>query len=173
MRRLATQLDLEAVHAIYMHDAVVPYLSVEPMDLDGFRPVFDGLLAGANFFVFEQDGQVAGFYRAERFSARTGHVVHLGPLAVAPGLHGRGVARAMMQDALDRLAGEGVLRVELLAEADNARGLAFYRRMGFAVEGVQRAAYRRAGDAGFTDEVMMARFLGVLAHLNTATAPLS
>ena len=48
---------------------------------------------------------------------------------------------------------------ELQAEADNARGLAFYRKMGFEQEGVQRRAYRRAGESADFDEILMVRFL--------------
>jgi ribosomal protein S18 acetylase RimI-like enzyme len=68
----------------------------------------------------------------------------------------------MMLDAIDMLEREGVARLELQAEADNARGLAFYRKLGFAEESIQRAAYKRAGEAGYIDEVMMVMFLGPL-----------
>jgi len=53
----------------------------------------------------------------------------------------------------------GVVRVELMAEIDNDRGIAFYRKLGFETEAVLRRAYRRAGDASEIDEVLMVRFL--------------
>jgi putative acetyltransferase len=51
----------------------------------------------------------------------------------------------------------GVRRVELLAEADNARGLAFYRKLGFEVVAVMKDAYRAHGRPGFIDDILMAR----------------
>ena len=89
-------------------------------------------------------------------------MVHLGPLAIDPERHGEGLGQAMIGDALSCLEAEGALRVELTAEADNVRGLAFYRKLGFAIEGVHRMAYKRAADPDFMDEVLMVQFVGEL-----------
>ena len=62
-----------------------------------------------------------------------------------------------------RLEHSGVLRFELQVEADNPRGIAFYRKLGFEREGVQRRAYKRAAEPGYVDEVMMVKFAGPLA----------
>jgi putative acetyltransferase len=53
----------------------------------------------------------------------------------------------------------GVLRVELMVEEDNARGIAFYRKLGFEHEGRLRGAYKRASQSGYVDELLMARWL--------------
>jgi RimJ/RimL family protein N-acetyltransferase len=45
-------------------------------------------------------------------------------------------------------------------EADNPRGIAFYRKLGFEREGVQRRAYKRAAESAYVDEVMMVKFAG-------------
>ncbi|HEY0650703.1 GNAT family N-acetyltransferase [Phenylobacterium sp.] len=162
MRRLARPEDEAAVHRIYAHPAVVPFLTYETLSPEAFAPVFADLLAGGDFWVWEVDGAVVGFYRATRLPGRAGHVVHLGPLAIDPDRHGEGLGQAMIGDALSCLEAEGALRVELTAEADNVRGLAFYRKLGFAIEGVQRMAYKRAADPDFMDEVLMVQFLGEL-----------
>jgi putative acetyltransferase len=60
----------------------------------------------------------------------------------------------MMSDVLTWLGNAGITRVELTVEADNPRAMAFYRRFGFIHEGTQQAAYKRASDAGFVDELM-------------------
>ena len=67
---------------------------------------------------------------------------------------GLGVAGAMLEDAIARLRRAGVRRVELTVEADNPRAIAFYQRLGFMHEGTQRAAYKRAADDGYVDELM-------------------
>jgi putative acetyltransferase len=159
MPRLARPDDIEQVHRIYMDKRVVPYLGYDPMDLEAFRTVFDGLVAAGGFYVVEREGQVAGFYRITQFEGRARHVALLGTLAVDPKYQGSGLARDMVAGAIEQMRALGVRRVELQAEADNARGLAFYRKLGFEQEGVLRRAYWRSGENADVDEVLMARFL--------------
>jgi putative acetyltransferase len=156
MRRLAELQDLDAVFAIYMHERVVPFLGYDPMPLEDFRPIFDELVGCGCFYVYEVDGRIAGFYRASRYPGRVSHVACFGTLAVDPALHGRGIAQAMVRDAIDRLAAEGVKRIELYAEADNTAGLRFYEKLGFECEGVLRKFYKRAGDADYVDDHLLA-----------------
>ncbi|HKF97430.1 MAG TPA: GNAT family N-acetyltransferase, partial [Steroidobacteraceae bacterium] len=85
------------------------------------------------------------------------------PLAVAPEFHGHGYATAMLRGVLAELERSGVLRFELLAEADNLPGMALYRKLGFEREGVQRKAYKRAAERDYVDEIMMVKFAGALA----------
>jgi putative acetyltransferase len=156
MRRLAEPHDLEAVFAIYMHERVVPFLGYDPMPLDAFRPIFDELVDCGCFYVYEVDGRIAGFYRASRYPGRVSHVACFGTLAVDPALHGRGIAQAMVRDAIERLEAEGVKRIELYAEADNTGGLRFYEKLGFEREGVLRKFYKRAGEADYVDDHLLA-----------------
>jgi len=159
MRRLATLHDIETVHAIYSHEEVLPYLTYERMALDDFRPVYAQLLGSGSFFVWELDGEVAGFYKATRLPGRANHVAQLGTLAVDPRRHGQGIAPAMVGDAIDRLRAEGVRRVELYAEADNERGLRFYKKLGFVEEGRLRNFYKRADQDHFIDELVLGLLL--------------
>jgi putative acetyltransferase len=160
LRRLAIPDDLRAVHAIYMHPEVVPYLGIDPVSLAGFEPYFAGLLASGAFFVVPRDGEVRGFYRANRQPGRSSHVAILTTLAIAPSEKGSGLAAAMIEEAIDLLRAQGVLRVELTLEADNQRALAFYRKRGFEQEGRLKKAYKRAGEPDYLDELVMARWLG-------------
>jgi ribosomal protein S18 acetylase RimI-like enzyme len=162
-RRLATADDLHAVHRIYMHETVLPFLGYDAMPVEPFRPIFEQLVAAGGFHVFEIEGGIAGFYNITRFPGRAAHVAQLGALATAPERQGQGVGKAMVLDALKMMEEAGVARVELQAEADNERGLAFYRKLGFVEESRQRAAYKRAGEPNYVDEVMMVKFLGPLA----------
>jgi putative acetyltransferase len=157
IRRLATREDLAAVHSIYMHEDVVPFLGIDPAPLQDFRPVFDALLATDAFYVALREDVVRGFYRLNRQRGRSRHVVTLETLAVAPSEIGSGFAAAMIHEALECMRQDGVLRVELLVEADNPRAFAFYRKLGFEQEGRLRAAYKRAHQAEYVDELLMAR----------------
>lgn len=159
MRRLASEADLETVFGIYMHESVIPFLGHDPMSLPAFRGVYQGLLGSGAFFVYEKGGRVVGFFRITRQEGRAGHVVTLGTLAVSPEYQGAGIGRTMMNEIVSMLEALGVRRIELLVEADNARGLGFYRAMGFVEEGRLRQAYKRASDDHYVDEILMARLL--------------
>ncbi|WP_417260796.1 GNAT family N-acetyltransferase [Celeribacter sp.] len=154
MRRLAVPADFNRVYDIYMHERVVPFLGFEPMPRAAFSKVFDPLFESGCFYLYEVDGEVMGFYQAQRHVGRTAHVAYLGTLAVAPEAQGQGVAVAMMQDAISRLWQAGITRIELTVEADNPRAIAFYERLGFVHEGTQRAAYKRASNSDYVDELM-------------------
>ena len=80
----------------------------------------------------------------------------LGTLAVDPALHGQGIAMAMVTDAIERLKSEGVKRIELIVESDNAPALRFYEKLGFEREGTLRRFYKRASDAQAIDDHIMA-----------------
>jgi putative acetyltransferase len=159
MIRLARPSDIDDVYRIYMDASVIPWLGHDPMSLDSFRGVFAKYLAAENFFIAEREGAVAGFYRVSRFEGRASHVAEIGTLAVRPELQGSGLAREMIAGALATLKAEGIIRVQLFVEPENARGIAFYERMGFHKEALMRRAYRRSGEAGEIDDLVMVRFL--------------
>jgi RimJ/RimL family protein N-acetyltransferase len=159
LRRLAHPDDLAAVHRIYTHDDVSPYLGFDPVPLEEFRPVFDGLLATQSFFVAVRHGEVLGFYRVNRQKGRSQHVAILETLAISPAEKGSGFSHAMIGEALECMREDGILRVELMVEADNPRAFAFYRKLGFEQEGRLRAAYKRAHQPDYVDELLMARLL--------------
>ena len=102
------------------------------MPREAFGKVFEPLFSGS-FCVFEAWAGT-GLLQVQRHLGRAAHVAYLGTLAVAPQAKGSGLARRMMQDALDRLAASGIRRVELSVEADNPRAIAFYQRFGFVHE---------------------------------------
>ncbi len=157
MRRLATPQDIDAVFALYMHEKVIPFLGYDPMPLEDFRPIYQGLLDSGCFYLYEVDGSMAGFYRATRYPGRVQHVACLGTLAVDPAFHGQGVALAMVSEGIELLKAAGVKRIELFAESDNAPALRFYGKLGFEREGTLRKFYKRAGEADYVDEYVMAR----------------
>ena len=159
MRRLAESRDLAQVFALYMQPAVNPYLGYDAMPLSDFQPLFSSWCRSGDFYVYECDGRIAGFYRATRYPGRASHVAGLGMLAVAPDCHGRGVAAAMVGEAIAALRGQGLRRVELSVESDNPRAIRFYQRLGFEIEGTLRQFYKRAGADDYIDEYVMGLLL--------------
>lgn len=159
MLRLATPADIDTVYSIYMHPDVIPFLGYDPMPAQEFRAVFQELLDSRSFYVLERDGSVAAFCKTTRQPGRASHVVTLGTLAVSPRWRGTGIAQELLDQIFVMLEAQGILRVELMLEVDNQRAFAFYKKLGFQQEGIMRAAYKRASDTHYTDEIFMARLL--------------
>jgi ribosomal protein S18 acetylase RimI-like enzyme len=168
MLRLAHHSDIEAVFAIYMHESVIPYLGYDPMPLEDFRPLFTELVKSRSFFVMERDGRVKGFCRASWHPGRAAHVAYLETLAVSADERGSGLARQLIEQVISELQRQGVLRVELMVEADNPRALAFYKKLGFQHEGTLRAAYKRSHEEDYIDELFLAKLLAPLRTKNMA-----
>jgi putative acetyltransferase len=122
--------------------------------------VFAALLATGAFYVAIVDDEVRGFYRVNRHPGRSRHAAALETLAIAPSEKGSGFSRAMIEEAIEQMRSDGILRVELMVEADNPRALAFYRKLGFEQEGRLRNAYKRADRLDYVDELLLARWLG-------------
>jgi len=158
MLRPAADADIIAIHALYTDRTVIPFMLHEPRSLQQFGPIYRGLRDGG-LMVWEVDGRIAGMYRTPIGEGRASHTALLSTVAVHPDFQGSGLARIMLEDAIERLRARGVRRVELLAEADNARGLAFYRKLGFEVVATMKDAYRAYGRPGYIDDILMARML--------------
>jgi ribosomal protein S18 acetylase RimI-like enzyme len=157
LRRLAELSDIEHIFSIYMDPTVVPFLGFDPMPIEAFQPIFRELVESRCFFAYEVAGELAGFYKASRHPGRASHVAYLGSLAVAPKFQGRGVAHAMVTEAIEELRRSGAKRIELIVESDNTRGLSFYARLGFEIEGKLRKFYKRSHESEYVDDYIMSK----------------
>jgi putative acetyltransferase len=158
MNRLAQPSDLERVFAIAMHERVLRYLDFEPMDRPAFSAVFDALVRSGCFFVHEHDGAVAGFCKVTRGGVHTSHVAYVSLLAIDPVHVGKGIAQRMLAAAIEQQRAAGARRVELTVESTNSRALAFYRKLGFEIEGRLRQSYRTPS-GGYVDDFVMGLLL--------------
>jgi RimJ/RimL family protein N-acetyltransferase len=70
----------------------------------------------------------------------------------------QGVGTALMEHALDWVAGRGITRVELTVMERNTGAIRFYENFGFAREGIKRRALLVDGDPA--DELCMALLSG-------------
>lgn len=124
-----------------------------------FIAVMEALVASKSFYVVAREGHIQDFYRASRYKGRARHMAYLGTLAVTPEARGTGLAQSMIETVIARLHSEGVVRVELMLEADNSCAWRFYSKLGFELEGTMRRAYKRSSDQHYTDELCMAKQL--------------
>jgi ribosomal protein S18 acetylase RimI-like enzyme len=81
------------------------------------------------------------------------HVGRLG-MAFLPEYRGRGLGRRLVAQTIGAARRAGIERVELEVFASNERAVAFYRAVGFVIEGVKRRA--RKLDGQYDDNVFMA-----------------
>lgn len=112
---------------------------------------------GGATLVAEVGGVVVGSLQCSRGVRRADlHCARIG-LSVASVFRGMGVGRALMTEAEMWAREHGVERLELGVFASNERARRLYERLGYEVEGVQRAAARFP--EGDLDLVLMAKWL--------------
>lgn len=98
----------------------------------GLRLILDNPAIG-QLFVLRVDGRVAGMANA-LFTVSTAEgrrVVLLEDVIVKEAHRGSGLGRKLVEHILAWAAANGLPRVTLLADKDNAPALAFYERLGF------------------------------------------
>jgi ribosomal protein S18 acetylase RimI-like enzyme len=83
-----------------------------------------------SFLVAEQSGAIVGHLFA---NAKRAPVLMISRLYVLPGYQRRGIGKLLLDEAIGRCPGCDAIRLEV--EADNAKGLSFYRREGFEAVG--------------------------------------
>lgn len=76
-----------------------------------------------------------------------GEIADLDRIAVLPGNRGRGAARQLLGDAIDRARDLGASRMLLEVAADNAPAIGLYESVGFDTISVRRAYYPGGLDA--------------------------
>jgi ribosomal protein S18 acetylase RimI-like enzyme len=113
----------------------------------------------ANTLVAEIDGELAGYLKLGQATPleSSRHVLMIRGLAVDPVYQRRGVARGLIDAAVEEAAARGVRRLTLRVLAPNSGARALYEASGFEVEGVQREEFLLGGR--YVDDVLMARRL--------------
>lgn len=137
-------------------DALVALLGVLFSIESDFRPAPErqrrglalllGCGARAAVLVAEREGAVVGMVTAQLVvsTAEGGLSAWLEDLVVLEAERGRGAGRALAEAARGWAAERGAVRLQLLADRENAPALAFYRRLGWG--GTQLVCLRRGAD---------------------------
>lgn len=89
-------------------------------------------------FVAEFGGQVIGYVMA-RISGEEGEILNL---AVLPEYRRRGIARCLLEEAIDAVTAAGVREAYLEVRESNAEALALYQAFGFRTVGLRPDYYR-------------------------------
>ena len=119
MIRAFDELDIEGILGVWYRASLVahPFLSEDALERERDE-IVEWWLPASETFVYEMDGRVIGFL------SLIGNEV--GAIFVDPDLHGRGVGRALMDEARSRRP-----YLELGVFEANHVGRRFYERYGF------------------------------------------
>ena len=130
----ATDDDLEAMAGLLagLFTLESDFSPKREKQLAGLRLILNDPGVG-RLFVLRVDGCVAGMANAllTVSTAEGRRVVLLEDVVVAAGFRGRGLGRRLVERVAAWAAENGLPRITLLVDKDNAPALAFYERMGF------------------------------------------
>jgi GNAT superfamily N-acetyltransferase len=131
----ATEADLPAM-ADLLYELFTLESDFQPereKQLRGLKLILDTPAIG-KLFVLRADGQVAGMANAliTVSTAQGTRVLLLEDVIVSKNFRAAGLGRQLVEHVCAWAKSEGMTRVTLLADRDNAKALAFYDRLGFA-----------------------------------------
>ena len=118
---------------------------VERIDAASFDPLWQNSLETLRHAysqsliatVAESEAGIIGY----QLSTGSGQRAHLARLAVHRSMQGRGVGRALLSDLFAKLVNNGVYRLSVNTQSDNAASLRLYHKMGFIRTGEQYPVY--------------------------------
>lgn len=130
----ATEADLPAL-ADLLHELFTLESDFRPerdKQLRGLKMILETPVLG-RLFVLRVDGKVAGMANAliTVSTAQGSRVLLLEDVIVSRDYRGRDLGRRLVEHVCGWARSEGMSRVTLLADRDNAPALAFYERLGF------------------------------------------
>ncbi len=118
---------------------------------------FTDRLATSMVFGAYAEGEIVGVVGFKREAGhKDAHKGFVWGMYVRPGLRRHGVGAALIE-ALLQCAGQVVEQLTLTVVGGNDAAIAMYQKSGFEIYGVEPRALK--GDTGYSDEVLMVRFL--------------
>ena len=155
--------DLPAITAIYAHHVCHGTGSFEteaPSVADMAARRADVLSKGLPYLVAEQDGVVVGFAYGNWFKPRPAYRYSVeDSIYLAPGLHRKGLGRALLAELLARCEAVGIRKVmAIIGDSDNAGSVGVHRSAGFQTVGTIDGCGWKFG--AWRDIVIMQKTLG-------------
>jgi L-amino acid N-acyltransferase YncA len=165
--RPAAAEDMAAITAVYaseVREGVATYEYVEPGVEEMARRWQAIVAAGYPYIVATLDGRFAGYAYASGYRSREGYRWTIeDTVYVAPGMHGRGIGRALLQRLIDDCTALGFRQmVAVIGDRTNSASIALHQKLGFSTVGVFEGLGRKHGR--WLDTVQMQRPLGSGAH---------
>ena len=136
----------QAIYRGLLPDEVLAYFSVTRREGLWKEVLSDGKTVT---LLLEREGIVIGFANigptcdADESPSTTGEITSI---YLDPAFGGKGLGRKLCQRALDPLRGEGFETVTLWVLDTNRRAHAFYEKMGFELDGMEKVAPMKIGE---------------------------
>ncbi len=161
--RDAGDSDLAAIHAIYTHHVQNGLGSFEeiPPDLaEMARRRAEVLSRRLPYLAAEIDGRLVGYAYAGPYRPRSAYRFSVEDLVyVAPDIHRRGVARALLAELIERCTALGYRQmIAVIGDSANRSSIGLHASMGFREAGRLHAIGFKLGR--WVDSVLMQRTLG-------------
>ena len=135
-----------AIYAPSVHSSPISFEFVAP-DAAEFGRRIAKYAASHQFLVAEDGGEVVGYAYACRWKERPAYDWSVEMSAyVAPAHHGRGVGRALYEELIDRLRGQGYRMAVAGITLPNPASVALHERLGFEPIGALRDIGWKDGD---------------------------
>jgi putative acetyltransferase len=154
--RLALKKDFDAVYELYMDDNMNRFLTYDPMEKREFEIIYNELVGTNTLYVVEIGNEIAASYRLIRKTNRESGTVYIGGFVVKNSLQSKGVGAKILSHIKDALRSQDIKRIELTVNIDNERGIRFYKKHGFEVEGHIKNSYKLSSTGNYYDEYIMA-----------------
>jgi ribosomal-protein-alanine N-acetyltransferase len=90
------------------------------------------------FFVAEEEPGVIAGYVGMYLSLDEGEITNV---AVSPGLRGKGIAKALLEETLSYAKTHGITRIVLEVRVSNAPAIGLYEGFGFEIIGTRKGFY--------------------------------
>ena len=145
--------DTKDIYEIFFHPEVNPYMNVYGLSFSSFEKYWKGRLGREKIYVWEEDKKVVAMLCVRQGGGRCAGTFRMGSFAVHPDWQERGIGKKIIGEILNLLKSQNAIRVELMAEADNDKAIAFYKNLGFEEEGRLRKYFNREGK--LIDEIVM------------------
>ena len=154
--RLALKKDFEAVYELYMDENMNRYLTYDPMERKEFEPIYNELLGTKTLYIAKIGNEVVASYRLIRKTNRESGTIYLGGFVVKNSFQSKGVGAKILSHIKDALRPQDIKRIELTVNIDNERGIRFYKKHGFELEGHIKKSYKLSSTGKYYDEYIMA-----------------
>lgn len=151
----ATKQDFDGVYEILMHENVNRFMNYPLLSKTEFQPIWEEIFARLN--LWKDGAKIIGLAVISKGTYRVKHIAYIDKLAINQNLNSKGLGTVFFSEIISQLASEGISKIELTVEVDNERAVAFYKKLGFEIEGVRKKLLNREGQ--FIDNYYMAKML--------------
>lgn len=100
---------------------------------DPSRELIEQYIANGECRVAEEEGQIVGVYVLVKLAVATMEIINI---VVDERIHGRGIGKKLMSDAIQTAKMLGCKRLEVGTGNSSLSQLAFYQKCGFRIDGV-------------------------------------